>query len=136
MKTNLILESQVPLDESHTHIFWGKGDEVNYLVPGDTFKVNPKKIFEGGKVKSRIKRQYIYKFELTGEVVKMWKSGNKDPRTLQYYKDLPQDAKDRYEWTLKNAQSFQQGQPVPCRWHLRVKCIAINNNPINNRKYF
>ena len=75
MKTNLILESQVPLDESHTHIFWGKGDEVNYLVPGDTFKVKPTRVFEDGKVKSRSKRQYTYKFQLIDKVVKMHETG-------------------------------------------------------------
>jgi hypothetical protein len=136
MRTNLILESQVPLDESHTHIFWGKGDEVNYLVPGDTFKVKPIKIVEGGKVKSRNKRQHVYEFKVMDELVKMYETGNKDPRILPYYKDLPQEAKDKYEWTLKNAVSFQQGKPVPCRWHIQVKCISINGVLLNNRRRF
>ena len=137
MKTNLIRESQVPLDASHTHIFWGKGDEVNYLVPGDTFKVKPLKlIHESGKTRSRKKRMITYEFQVVSDVVKMHEKNNKDPRTLKYYKSLPQDAKDKYEWTLKHAVSFQQGQPVPCRHHLQVKCISRNGISVNNNRFF
>jgi hypothetical protein len=75
----------------------------------------------------------VYKFEVVRDVVKMHEKNNKDPRTLKYYKSLPQEARDRYEWTLKHAVSFQQGQPVPCRWHIQVKCISANGILINNR---
>ena len=135
MKTNLILKSQVPMDKSHTHIFWGKGDEVNYLTPGDTFKVKPLKLVNhlSGKLYQKKKRMIVYEFKVVSDVVKMHEKNNKDPRTLKYYKSLPQEAKDKYEWTLKHAVSFQQGQPVPCRWHMKVKCISANGILINNR---
>ena len=131
MKTNLVLESQVPLDETHNHIFWGKGAEVNYLEPGDRFIIKPLRIIRNGKPISRKKLQYKYVMEVNGPVVKMYEPKNTDPRTLDYYKSLPQEAKDKYEWTLKHSVSLQQGKPVPCRWHIPVKCVSVINIKTN-----
>jgi|TARA_R110001592_G_scaffold5372_5_gene29608 hypothetical protein len=129
-----VLETQVPFDETHKTFFWSSNEKMDTIEVGDNFIIKPIKVLNKvGKIHQRRKLQHKYKVKLISKY-RMFESKNKDPRTLSYYKNLPQSDKDLYEFVLENSRSQgQKGQKVPSRWHLKIKVLAINGTPIIHR---
>ena len=131
MKTNCILETQTLIDENTTDIFWGKAEDVEWLEVGDEIRLISLK-----EKKPRNLKRTKYDYIVEGYHHMKRESNAHYSEKTNYFKSLEPQVKALYRTIVNSIWSGGQNRGgVPQRHHLKLRCIRINNVPLE-RKFF